>query len=95
MSGSAQFEPRSNHQGAFHFWGTLVDNVREGQRMYQQVKVMGYGYNTYYAPKDANQYLNWFVWDGAALQTDYARARICRDVPFWPDNCSAEKYYHR
>lgn len=96
MNGTYAFEPDSIQQGAFHFWGTLDDTQNDGNAGKQQVRVHGYGYNTWTAPVDADLYLNQYVFDGAAQRVTYARAKVCRDRgSLYPDNCSTEKRYDR
>lgn len=96
MNGTYTFEPDSVSQGAFHFSGTLDDTQNDGNAGKQQVRVEGYGYNTWYASVDADRYLNQYVYDGAALRTNNAYAKVCRDRgSLYPDNCSTEKTYNR
>lgn len=96
MNGSYVFEPQSVRQGAFHFWGTLNDTLNDGHAGKQQVRIEGYGYNTYYAPVDADKYLNQYIWAAPQLYVTKARAKVCRDRgTLLPDNCSAEKTYTR
>ncbi|WNM24188.1 hypothetical protein RN607_12545 [Demequina capsici] len=96
MNGTYRFESASVQHGAFHFWGTLNDTVNDGNAVKQQVRVEGYGYNTWYTGVDADRYLNQYVYDGAAVHTDLARAKVCRDRgSLLPDNCSSEKTYTR
>lgn len=97
INGTYEFQPQSVSQGAFRFYGTLTDtNTSDGNAGKQQVRVSGYGYNTYYAPVDKNIYLDKSLYDGAALQVNTARAKVCRDRgALLPDNCSTEKTYTR
>lgn len=96
MNGTYEFYPNGVSHGAFHFWGTLNDTKNDGNAVKQQVRVHGYGYNTWYSGVDSDVYLNQNVWDGAMTQTNYARAKVCRDRgSLYPDNCSTEQRYDR
>lgn len=94
--GSYAFQPRSVSQGAFEWRGTVDDTSNDGNAMKVQVRVEGYGYNTFENAKDKDKYWDQYVYDYQALQTDYAAAKICRDRgSFHPDNCSSEVSYRR
>ena len=96
INGNYQFLPRGTVQGAFNWWGTVDDTSNEGNAMKMQVRVEGYGYNTYRNPVDTDKYWDQYLYDGAAQTTNIARAKICRDRgSLYPDNCSAEKTYYR
>lgn len=96
INGTYGWQPRSVSQGAVNWYGTLQDTVREGNAVKMQVVVEGYGWNEFYNPKDANKYWNQNVYDYQALQTNYARAKVCRDRgTLYPDNCSEQINYYR
>jgi hypothetical protein len=94
--GSYAFQPQSVSQGAFEWWGTVDDTSNDGNAMKVQVRVEGYGYNTFENAKDTDKYWDQYVYDYQALQTNFAAAKICRDRgTLYPDNCSSEVSYYR
>lgn len=96
INGSYGWQPRSVHQGAFNWNGTLQDTSHEGNAVKMEVAVEGYGYNQFYNPVDQNKYWNQDVYDYQALQTNHAHAKVCRDRgSLYPDNCSTAVYYTR
>jgi hypothetical protein len=96
INGSYGWQPRSVHQGAFNWNGNLDDTINEGNAIKMEVAVEGYGFNEFQNPVDHDQFWNQDVWDPAALQTNHARAKVCRDRgTLHPDNCSGEVTYTR
>jgi hypothetical protein len=79
INGSHGWQPRSVHQGAFDWNGTLQDTLHEGNAVKMEVAVEGYGFNEFQNPVDQNKGWNQDVWDFQALQTNHARAKVCRD----------------
>ncbi|WP_308400727.1 hypothetical protein [Streptomyces sp. AS02] len=96
-SGQYKFEPSHTNHGAFHWKGNLKDaSPNDGHNVYMQVKVEGYDWNRFNGKQKKTVWLDKLVWDGAALHTDDAWIRACRDRgSLRPDNCSATKAYHR
>ncbi|MEU6945721.1 hypothetical protein ABZ957_10855 [Streptomyces sp. NPDC046316] len=97
--GSAAYtwEPRGRNHGGFHFNGELADlNVKDGHNVSVEVKVNGYGWNTFKGVQNKRISLDKVVYDGAAQLTTDAWIRLCRDRgSLRPDNCSVTRHYQR
>ncbi|MFE0250487.1 hypothetical protein [Streptomyces sp. NPDC059010] len=61
-----------------------------------QVRVEGYDWSRFNGKQKKTVWLDKLSYDGAALHTDDAWIRACRDRgSLHPDNCSVTKEYHR
>ncbi|MFJ2815007.1 MULTISPECIES: hypothetical protein [unclassified Streptomyces] len=91
------FRPSGQSHGAFEWKGNLKDvNPDDGDNVYMQVRVEGYGWSRYNGKQKKTVALHKLNWDGAALHTDDAYIRVCRDKgSLNPDNCSPTKHYKR
>ncbi|WNI29917.1 hypothetical protein [Streptomyces sp. ITFR-6] len=96
-SGSYKFEPKGANRGAFHWKGWLKDtNSGDGHNVYVQVRVEGYNWGRFNGKQKKSVWKDKLSYDGAALYTNDAWIRACRDRgSFHPDNCSPTKYYKR
>lgn len=92
-----KFEPSHVNKGAFHWKGNLRDaDHGDGHNVYMQVRVEGYGWSRFNGKQKKTVWLDKLSYDGAALHTDDASIRACRDRgSLHPDNCSVTKSYHR
>jgi hypothetical protein len=96
FTGNYQFLPTGVSRGGFHFWGLLDDTTRDSNAMKVEVRVVGYPAKKYYAPRDADKYMDYTLTDPQATRVDYARAKVCRDRgSLLADNCSTEITYRR
>jgi len=95
--GKYKFEPSSTNKGAFHWKGKLQDASKtDGNNVYMQVRVEGYGWSRFNGKQKKTVALDKLSYDGAALHTDDAWIRACRDRgSLHPDNCSVTKHYKR
>ncbi|MHB9859851.1 hypothetical protein [Streptomyces sp. YIM S03343] len=95
--GQYTFWPSNQNHGAFEWSGNLNDeDDNDGHNVYMQVRVEGYDWNRYNGKQKQNVPLDKLNWDGAALHTDDAYIRVCRDKgSLNPDNCSPTKHYQR
>ncbi|WP_256959766.1 hypothetical protein [Streptomyces viridochromogenes] len=95
--GKYKFEPSHTNRGAFHWKGSLKDNDNgDGHNVYMQVRVEGYDWSRFNGKQKKTVWLDKLSYDGAALHTDDAWIRACRDRgSLRPDNCSVTKSYHR
>ncbi len=68
----------------------------DGHNVYMQVRVEGYDWSRYNGKQKKTVHFDQLNWDGAALHTDDAYIRVCRDKgSLNPDNCSPTKHYQR
>lgn len=97
VNGSYKWEPRGLNHGGFHLRGDASDTTRsDGNNVYVQTKVEGYGWNRFNGEQGKVVSLNKIVYDGAAQLTKEAWVRMCRDRgSIHPDNCSVTKHYKR
>ncbi|MFD6312208.1 hypothetical protein [Streptomyces nigra] len=95
--GKYKFEPAHTNRGAFHWKGSLKDaDHGDGHNVYMQVRVEGYDWSRFNGKQRKTVWLDKLSYDGAALHTDDAWIRACRDRgSLRPDNCSVTKSYHR
>ncbi|WP_328551012.1 MULTISPECIES: hypothetical protein [unclassified Streptomyces] len=96
-SGQYTFWPSNQNHGAFEWAGNLNDTDNgDGHNVYIQVRVEGYDWSRYNGTQKHSVPLDKLNWDGAALHTDDAYIRVCRDKgSLNPDNCSSTKHYQR
>ncbi|MFJ4899315.1 hypothetical protein [Streptomyces sp. NPDC088727] len=97
VKGTYAWEPRGQNHGGFHFRGSLTDTSKsDGNNVYVQAKVEGYGWNRFSGKQGKAVPLDKVVYDGAAQFTKDAWVRVCRDRgSIHPDNCTVTKHYQR
>ncbi|MFJ2609596.1 hypothetical protein ACIQOU_09290 [Streptomyces sp. NPDC091279] len=97
LGGKYVFQPPGSKHGAFEWKGNLQDSGKtDGNNVYVQVRVEGYSWSRYNGKQKKTVALHKLNWDGAALHTDNAYIRVCRDKgSLNPDNCSPTKHYKR
>lgn len=97
VKGTYMWEPRGQNHGGFHLKGSLSDTTKsDGNNVYAQAKVEGYGWNRFAGKQGKALPLDKVVYDGAAQLTKHALLRMCRDRgSIHPDNCSVTKRYQR
>ncbi|MFG2640849.1 hypothetical protein ACGFYP_07760 [Streptomyces sp. NPDC048370] len=96
-SAAYTWEPKGRNHGGFRFKGLLADrDGNDGHNVSVEVRVNGYGWNTFKGVQNKKVALDKVVYDGAAQLTTDAWIRLCRDRgSLRPDNCSQTEHYSR
>jgi hypothetical protein len=84
--------------GGWHHWGTLKDTSCDGDLMFEEARVEGYGFAPRRTvPSDcSNKSVDYETYDPQSTFVSYAAWHICRDRGvLHDDNCSALKEFRR
>ncbi|MFE0773013.1 hypothetical protein [Streptomyces sp. NPDC058861] len=92
-----RWEPAGEKHGAFRFKGTLHDaDGDDGHNVYLLVRAHRYPWQRFNGVQKRSVSIENTVYDGAALHTNTADMRVCRNRgSLRPDNCSPTRSFKR
>ncbi|MFF8410953.1 hypothetical protein [Streptomyces omiyaensis] len=97
FAGHYKWEPKFVHRGGFHVRGKLKDeDLDDGHNVYLRARVEAYDWTRIKGVQRGTVHVDHVFFDGAVLETGYARIQVCRDRgSLRPDNCSKVRVFTR
>jgi hypothetical protein len=98
FSGNWEFYPAGVGHGGFHVWGSVCDNAADGDGVYSQGRVEGYGWSSTVSDGNGSAagcgWENREFYDYQATQVSRGQYQVCVD-DWGPDTCGVSQWYYR
>jgi hypothetical protein len=98
-NGYSQFYASSVNHGGMEYRGSLYDTNKEGNNVYVEARVEGYGWGgRVYGNKDSTtpRSYDYYAYDYQALYVTRGKVHACRDRgTFYADNCQETVWMYR